>query len=354
MVVGHRVRSPTERDFVQRFLAVVLVAFLALTIGVGAQTPVKIANPSVVVFPLQTSGSINAASGPQIAGAIAQKITELGGVEVRPSPSGLAPADYLAEARRLNADYYLTGYVTPIGREHSLLLQLVGSGSGTIAWSATTQLAANDDVQEPASLARAAIRTHFLRAYTMLDQREKAAAAQTSAPSGRSRSRNGSAAAPARPSTPPRAGESRTALAPNTSATADPKLPPVAVFTLTGDTLRPRRVYATDAMVRELDHHGMNATVARGTVRDLTLIGSILCARTGATQLVGATLAVNAIDPGLGPWSTAKVAMTGFDCATGRIRQLGSHDGTGPRWQLAVDQAVGAAVSEYVRRPKAQ
>jgi len=114
-------------------LALLALAFVAPLLGATS----AYGEPGVVVYPITSSGGIDAAAGGNIAVVIATKLTQLGGVNVLPSTPGTERAKYLVAATASGADYYITGFLTPIGSESSLITQVVSTQSGSIIFSAT-------------------------------------------------------------------------------------------------------------------------------------------------------------------------------------------------------------------------
>ena len=147
---------------------IVPVCSLALAL-LGAAGPLIVATPSVVVYPLIPNGTgLGTDAGPRIAITIATQISQLGGVEVKPAPPGIEQRDFLIQARQLGVDFYVTGYVTPLGGEASVVEQLVSAKSGAIVWSNTAQLSTYGDAVGQASLIRTAILSYAARAVASL------------------------------------------------------------------------------------------------------------------------------------------------------------------------------------------
>ncbi len=102
--------------------------------------------PTVLIYPFDTSGTLDAKVGTQIAKIFSQQFTQSGHVTVLPVPSGIARSAFLTNARSHNADYYISGYVTPIGDSISVVVQVVSVQSGVITYAQTGQLYGINDV----------------------------------------------------------------------------------------------------------------------------------------------------------------------------------------------------------------
>ncbi|HEV3153277.1 MAG TPA: hypothetical protein VGZ02_05700 [Candidatus Baltobacteraceae bacterium] len=110
----------------------------------------KPAIPTIVVFPFQTSTDLKPDTGTRAAQLFAQQMNGAGGIDAISAASTIARSDYLNYARKLQADYYLMGYMTPLGAGVSLVEQLVSTGSGTIVYGTTAQIDSFDDASAQA------------------------------------------------------------------------------------------------------------------------------------------------------------------------------------------------------------
>ncbi len=148
-----------------------LVAFVA-PIAAGAQsTGTQLtAEPIVVVYPLTPTGASGSSDvGANLATAISTKLVSLGGIVVKPYAPGTARADYLSAALTQGADYYVTGYLTALGSEVSLVEQVVSTRSGSIVYSTTALARTYSDAIDPAVDLREAILRHAGRGLAALD-----------------------------------------------------------------------------------------------------------------------------------------------------------------------------------------
>jgi len=122
-----------------------------------ASAPVPGALLRVVVYPFQSGGGLPGHPGHAVAKIFADQLKSAGGVEVIAPQQAPPVADDLTEARKDGADYYITGYVTPIGNAISLVMQVVAVRSGIIVFSNTAQVQTVADAAGQAMLARQAI-----------------------------------------------------------------------------------------------------------------------------------------------------------------------------------------------------
>jgi TolB-like protein len=96
--------------------------------------------PLVVVYPFETSSDIKAGVGQNAAQLFVQQINADGGLDAIAAPSTVARTNYASYAKSLNADYYVTGYMTPLAGGVSLVEQVVSTRDGTIVFGKTAQI----------------------------------------------------------------------------------------------------------------------------------------------------------------------------------------------------------------------
>ncbi|HEV3088872.1 MAG TPA: hypothetical protein VGX96_16795, partial [Candidatus Elarobacter sp.] len=129
----------------RRFLVVALVAFFGLPLVAGAQTSL-FAKPSVIVYPFSASASsIDREASSRLATIIATRMAETRQVTVIPPPPGTERKDYLSAARAHNADYYVAGFISPLGNGVSMVEQVVSTTTGIVLYSQTAQLNTYDE-----------------------------------------------------------------------------------------------------------------------------------------------------------------------------------------------------------------
>lgn len=296
-----------------RALSLGAVVIALMTTGASAAPPAAV----VIVYPLTAIGTPDDRVGEQIASLIAQQAEASGSVEVRAASTSVGRGEYVDDARKLGADYYLSGFVTKISGQLSVVEQLVSTLSNTTVWSNNVRLVTVDDARAQGDLIRTAVLGHSGRALLSLpDVSSKKTALQ---------------APPAGPQT-------------FASKPADPSRS-FAVLLTGGSASSRNRAYADTAIVKALRARGFFADLLSDPVGDLSILGPALCAASGAGKLVGGKMSVE-IQPDreINQWATADFDMTVYDCVANRT--LGSHSGSGAafNWNWAVDQAVSGAL----------
>jgi hypothetical protein len=123
-------------------------------------TPTPVFAPKVVIYPFETTGGLQRNSGAAIAYIFARAIIISGGVTVLPAPRKIVRADYGTQAQKLGADYYISGYLTPLGDGASMVEQIVGVQNGIIIYSNTAQLVTVADAASQALSARQIVLAH--------------------------------------------------------------------------------------------------------------------------------------------------------------------------------------------------
>lgn len=294
-------------------LGVVAVALLSASVSAAPNHVV------VVVYPLTTDGTADPHVGEQIASLIGVDLQTSGSVAIREPSPDVSRQDYLETARGLGADYYLSGFVTKISGQLSVVEQLVSTLSNTTVWSNDARLLTVDDARAQGELVRSAILGHAGRALAAFDPGVKPAPKD---------------AAP----------ENASASAPATVAVAS-SIPSYAVLLTGGSASEKDRSYADAAIVKALRGRGFVADVLNDPSGDLSILGPAICASTGAQVLLGGNVAIDVQpDREINQWARAKLDMSAYDCVTGR--PLGEHSAISEafNWNWAVDQAVAVAL----------
>lgn len=234
-----------------------LVPLCSLAIALVGASELLIGTPSVVVYPLIPNGSgVSTETGARISVTIATQIAQLGGVSVKPAPPGVEQHDFLTAARQLGVDYYVTGYVTPLGSQASVVEQLVSTKSGSIVWSNTAQLETYGEAAGQGSVIRSAVLAYASRAVAQLQP-------VTGTPAPRVQP------TPTRPPAPKK----------------------VAVLGLGGDDAPDRVAYAASAMMKALAKNKVPVARSQNATQDVAQRAGSICATTGATLLLGGSLA---------------------------------------------------------------
>lgn len=111
----------------------------------------------MLVYPFDVQTGVDPKIGTAIAEILAQEMTAAGGLSVLPVPQNVKRPDFLQTARAQKADFYISGYVTPVGYAAAVVEQVVSVDSGVILFSQTAQVQSVADVASQSLLARAQI-----------------------------------------------------------------------------------------------------------------------------------------------------------------------------------------------------
>jgi TolB-like protein len=113
--------------------------------------------PVVLVYPFDVQTGADPRIGIAIAQILAQEMIAAGGITVPAVPQGVKRADFLESARTEHADFYISGYVVPVGDSARVVEQVVSVESGVILFSQTAQVSSVADVASQSLLARSQI-----------------------------------------------------------------------------------------------------------------------------------------------------------------------------------------------------
>jgi hypothetical protein len=113
--------------------------------------------PVVLVYPFDVQTGADARIGTAIAQILGQEMAAAGGITVLAIPQGVKRSDFLDHARSAGADFYISGYVTPVGESAAVVEQVVSVESGVILCSQTAQVSSVADVASQSLLARSQI-----------------------------------------------------------------------------------------------------------------------------------------------------------------------------------------------------
>jgi TolB-like protein len=113
--------------------------FLALTavVALSGQTAQggAFGGPSITVYPFLGGSGVGSDTGSKLAVAIAARLQTKKDLSVLLPTAGSPREKFLENARAIGADYYVTGYVTPLGDDVNLVVQLVNTTTGILVWS---------------------------------------------------------------------------------------------------------------------------------------------------------------------------------------------------------------------------
>jgi hypothetical protein len=113
--------------------------------------------PAVLIYPFEVQTGADQRIGTAIAQILAQEMAATGGITVLPIPASVKRPDFLDNARAAKADFYISGYVTPVGESAAVVEQVVSVESGVILFSQTAQVSSVADVASQSLLARSQI-----------------------------------------------------------------------------------------------------------------------------------------------------------------------------------------------------
>jgi hypothetical protein len=272
---------------VHRYL---LTVFACLSVFLVAAAPAFTIVPTVIVYPLEaSSSSLNREDSARIAGTLATQIALGGLIKVVPPRNGVERANYLSDARSVGANYYVTGFVTPLGNGASVVEQVVSTISGTLVFSVTNYITSLDDIANQGDQLRAGILergTRALQAFQAPPPPDQTPAPEPS---------NGTET-----SINKIFGHKKGAA---TVAEAPPKDAMIGILTIGGSADSDNRVAAAKALAAAFEHSGRHAVIVNADTPSASV-----CASYKATSLVGAWLDTPAN-------ANATLRMVAFDCA---------------------------------------
>ncbi|HVA32734.1 MAG TPA: hypothetical protein VNG31_01215, partial [Candidatus Baltobacteraceae bacterium] len=145
----------------RRFLPLFLLTSVLL-VAAAPPTPPPAApsssqTPVVLIYPFDVQSGVDAKIGIAIAQILGQAMSAAGGIDVLTVPQNVARTNFLQYAQQQHADFYISGFVTPVGNRASVVEQVVSVDSGVILFSQTAQVSSVDDVASQSLLARAQI-----------------------------------------------------------------------------------------------------------------------------------------------------------------------------------------------------
>jgi TolB-like protein len=113
--------------------------------------------PTIVVYPFDAPSDLDPRYGTAVAQIFAQVMSQTGGVKVLAIPNGIQRVDYQKYAHVQHADYYISGYIQPIGQTAAIVTQVVDVNSDISVYSTTTNIADVNDVASQALTARTVV-----------------------------------------------------------------------------------------------------------------------------------------------------------------------------------------------------
>jgi hypothetical protein len=320
---------------VPRSLLALLAALAVCLLGAA---PSLVGTPAVVVFPMQANdSSIDREASSRIATTIAQRIADGGGVKVLPPNPSAERKDYLEEARRAGADYYVTGFLAGLGSGVTMILQVVSAQTGIVAFSNSAQVDTYADAANQGDIVRAAILRHAgrnLAAYESLP---------TPPPQGPSPVPSGGSDADLTKLLGRKKAPVAVAAAAPAAAVATG---PLALLPITGTADGERREGTRKAIALDLDRGGVHPVVLTPDQPP-----AAACTAAGnAAGVLGGTLDVRTESAVFGRSTTATLRLIQHDCAGNIVydqtiaRSVSASQGA----DAAVQRVADAAVGEYL------
>jgi TolB-like protein len=343
-----------EAANVRRSVVALFAVLFAFTLLAAAPPTSVLATPNLIVFPFSANGGdVSKEAGSRLAITIATQIANLGGVNVKPATPGVARQNYLDAARSAGADYYIAGYVTPLGDGVSVVEQLVSTLTGIVVYSNTAQVRTYGDAAGQGDVLRDALLRHQSRnlgAYAAPPPRANmptagpAPGTAAQANLGRLFGRKPQQPGAARATTAPAIARAAAAPAPPPAALASqPRGSGYGVLAIGGSAAGERRSF-TGAAIRN-DIIANHRRVADGGTRDAA------CRRNDVGTLLGGNLSTRNYTLLGQRQTTATLELLAYDCAGNLVyRRTFAHDANGS-WRNAVDRVVAKAVASFLREP---
>jgi hypothetical protein len=316
-----------------RLAALLLVLAIPL-LGAGA-----FGSPVVIVYPLTVSGGNNTEAGSDVAILYSTKLAQLGGIEVKPYTPGTERSQYLAAALAVGADYYVSGFMTPVGgSDVSIVTQVVSTASGAIIFSETKLAKTYGDASSEGETLHDVIVAHATRGLAALDH---PAPSPTPTPLGKGGIDVGKVLHRRSAPSPAASSASAALAAPSPSATAAGEKAAL-LFDVAGEldnSLRTSTLYALTAAFRRV---GVRSGYLPVDAAQISRAGALCQANAGASALYAPTLTLARSRKGK-PLSV-KLDLVGYDC---NGAQFGSAHVV-RAVKRGLDDALGAAANDAV------
>lgn len=288
--------------------------------------------PIVVVFPFGTSTDIAAANGEKAANLFVEQMNTAGGIDTIGAPITIKPTDYLTYAKSVNADYYVTGYMTPVGAGVSLVEQVVYVRSGTMQFGQTAQIQSFADASAQAIAIHDAI---VAREQNEKAQYQAAQATATSTPMPKNEANIGKGIAGL-------AGlfKHKGATAPSTVAVVKPDKG-ILVAHVNGSVPANNLSAATSALYSALDQH-YNARMTNSSGSNLTKEADAICGSDRNNTIATGTLSATSSRRMLATRTQWTFKLDVYTCWGAKLAtQSATAD--------SLNQAITDAVSAYAK-----
>ena len=343
-------------------IAVFLVALFGLP-PLAATPQGLVIKPRAIVFPFTATGSsIDREASSRLATIIATAMANTKLVTVIPPPPGTERKDFLSVARAQNADYYVAGFISPLGNGVSLVEQLVSTTTGIVVFSQSTQLNTYPEAAAQGDDLAQFIARHANRAFSSIGTPPPQASPTPASSSGPEANlgklfRRKKSAATAKPSAAPKpvaaATEPAAALV-NVRPTAAARPTPTPVpktVAAPGAAERYAVVGVEGAVDAALRERAAERLAAR-TNAERAASTAAACAGQPVRAVLSGILAVKP-DPQFGG-ASATFELDATDCS-GKVvwRESFTRDAGGSQGaQIATERAVDAAIGAYLNPPR--
>ncbi len=304
---------------VHRYL---LAVFACLSVFLVAATPAFTIVPTVIVYPLMASSAeLDRETSARIATTLATQIAQGGSVKVIAPKPGVERANFLSDARAAGANYYVTGFVTPLGRGASVVEQVVSTTSGTLVFSQTNFITSLDEIAAQGDQLRQGIIDRSTRGIQAFEAPPPPQPTPEPEPS------NGT-------QTPlSKLFGHKKAAAPENVAVTPAQNATIAVLTVGGSADSDHRSAAAQSIAAAFERDGRHAVVVTANAPS-----NDVCTANKATALVGAWLDTPAGNP------NATLRLIAYDC--------GGNVAYDRSFQQPLAAVTGAAVNAYINPPK--
>lgn len=290
-----------------------------------AASPVHL--PLVVVYPFEASSDIKADVGQRAAQLFVQQMNAAGGIDTILAPANVKRADYLTNARKLNGDYYVAGYMTPLGEGVSLVEQVVSTQSGTITYGATAQIVSFEDATSQAVTIHDAIEARE-RSLSAAYSAAQAEATSTPAPKQNQVSRSFSDIAGLF--------KRRGKETPSPSAAVVKPAKGVLVVHVTGHVPQTDLNKATSALFTSLNAH-YNARMSNAAGQNLAKEADSICGSDRNNTIASGTVSAASERHGFGSRTTWTFVLDVYTCWGAKLAE-----------QTATSASLSTAISEAV------
>jgi TolB-like protein len=360
---------------VHRSFLVALAMFVGLPLLAAAPDSSLLAKPSVIVYPfVPTGASVDREAGSRLATILAQQMANTGKVKVIPPPPGTDRANYLKAALANDADYYVTGYITPLGDAVAVVEQVVSTTTGIVVFSQTAQLHTYSDAANQGSDLGVLIAGHANRNLIAIGTAPPQATPAPAASQGPQadigkllKGRKKAASTPTPRATPGAAASAPAAAL--TNVTPPPGAAPSSTTTVaranpsTPAPAPPKTVAAAPVTaaaawgVVPIEGTADSALREQATQRIMTRFSGERTATVRAAcdkaihSILSGTLTVR---PSTDGGTSATLDLTATDCSGKRFfHQTSTSSATGATaQQVSVERAVDAAINDYLNPPK--